>query len=101
MTRHTTDLLPSVMPLGYDRFGNAYYVFPHDYNYLYVRVTEKSESEMKERQDKNNVWNTHSNSPNDNKEFANSYILHQFDTDEISEMELNGRNDLFDREIWI
>ena len=101
MTRHATDLLPSVMPLGWDRFGNAYYVFPHDYNYLYVRVTEKSESEMKERQNKNSMLTFHADNPDGNKEVANSYILHQFDTEEISETELNGRNFLVDGEIWV
>ena len=93
ITKHTTDLLPSVMPLGWDRFGNAYYVFPHDYNYLYVQVTEKSEMEMKERQNKKNSPPPSSSIVNadDKKEFTNFYLLHQFDTKEISEKELNGR----------
>ena len=91
MIRHTTDLLPSVMPLGCDRFGNAYYVFPRDYNYLYIRVTEKSETEMRERQNNTNILTFNSNISDSQKEFTNSYVLHQFDTGEISERELNGR----------
>ena len=91
----TTNLLPSVMPLGYDRFGNAYYVFPNDYNYVYVRMTEKSEEEMKSKI--NQETPTKSLFMQSMNQIArevsddNGRILRQFEKGLVSQSALNGK----------
>lgn len=91
----TTNLLPSVMPLGYDRFGNAYYVFPNDYNYVYVRMTEKSEEEMKAKINQEaptkSLFMQSMNQIAREVSDENGRILRQFEKGLISQSTLNGK----------
>lgn len=48
LMKESTNLRGSIVPLGFDRFGNAFYLLPYDYNYLYMRTSDAILSKMKD-----------------------------------------------------
>ena len=48
LIKDSTNMRGSVIPLGMDRYGNTFYLFPFDYNYLYMRTSDTILHRMKE-----------------------------------------------------
>ena len=43
LCKQKDDLLPFVQPIGVDRYGHCFFLFPHDYNNLFYRTQHFSE----------------------------------------------------------
>lgn len=46
--KDSTNMRGSVIPVGMDRYGNTYFLFPYDFNYLYMKTSDPILRRMKE-----------------------------------------------------
>ena len=77
LVKDSTNNRGSVTPLGMDRYGNTFYLFPFDYNYLYMRTSDIILSRMKEIASKSSLLQSmnlaHSHTDNDSSLYLTRY----------------------------